>query len=131
MNSDAILLPVSGLWKGTSAFDAPRGLALFIAILMSMSALIYGGGHAQAAVLDAHVAAVEHSHHVPCNDKGDARDDGGCCVTASGCTFCVPVAAEVLADFTRSEPAAVSPPSASLPSDVLLQLRPPKPIVTA
>ncbi|RUV73207.1 MAG: hypothetical protein EOR30_17800 [Mesorhizobium sp.] len=136
----AAQLRVIRTWKGSPAFDVPRWLVLLIAIVFSASTILHAGGRADSAMADAgrfavefrHAdAAMEHGHHAPCDQKDQKSAAGHCCVSASGCSLCVPVTMQVLAGVTPSEPVAVAPLSVSSPGDVSMMLRPPKLSVTA
>ncbi|WP_087004736.1 hypothetical protein [Rhizobium sullae] len=139
MDRKAIQLRVSRSWRGSSAIGAPRWLVLFIAVLMAASPIVFGEGHARASVLDEarfvveyHVDAVtEHTHKAPCNDKGQAHQNGSCCVSASSCLHCAPVPTQTIVGFSHREPVAPAPPVMSLPGEASMELRPPKLIVIA
>ncbi|EHK55538.1 hypothetical protein [Allomesorhizobium alhagi] len=116
------------------ALDASRWLALSMAILIAISALLHDGHAPAAAAEDIRFAienthaepAAEHSHAKPCGGEEQARDDGSCCISTSGCAICVPGFAQALDGSTRSTPLALASDTISLPGDCPLQMRPPK-----
>jgi hypothetical protein len=121
------------------AHDASRWLALSMAILIAMSAFLHDR-HAQAAAVKGIRFVVENTHAEPaaehsraksCGGEDQARDDGNCCISASGCAICVPVSAQAIVGSMRNEPPAPAPSSISLPGDLPLRLRPPKVSVIA
>ncbi|RUW72120.1 hypothetical protein [Mesorhizobium sp. M4B.F.Ca.ET.049.02.1.2] len=116
-----------------------RWLAVLLGVLVAVSTILYGG-HSDAAMPGnthsmikhelAFTAAHQH-HRAPCDQPSQAGHHGDSCVSASSCSFCVPVEGQVFMSVSGSEPAATAPAFISSPSDVPIRLRPPKLVVTA
>jgi hypothetical protein len=116
-----------------------RWLTVCLAALIALSTILYGG-HAGATVIAGAQYATEHSHdsaesehdhQKPCKDTGGKHHQGTCCISAPGCTFCVPIETQAFLAISGSEAIAAAPPFICTPSDVQIRLRPPKLIVTA
>ena len=140
MEPETVQSRVIRLGRRPPALGMLRSLALFLAILLAAGTSLYGAGHSSSPMLAQSQFEVERSHvdamtdgdhRVLCDDERQARDDGSCCVSVSGCSFCVPVTMDLLAISSRSEPAPIALVPVSLPGDVTMQLRPPKLVVTA
>ena len=125
--------------KRWSGFDGSRWLAVCLALLMAFATVLSSHAYSAAAPFGAQWAA-EHSHDsaairhngsAPCKDFGHARHQGTCCISASSCSFCVPVDVHLFVAISGSHPVATAPPFVSSPSDVPVGLRPPKLVVTA
>ena len=131
--------------KANAPAPAARLVALLLAVLVAFSLSTFGGGHAHATGGEAHVAIGNpdvaaagphghqgHAHAVPCDDSGaDQGDADDCCMSATSCAVCVPVPSAGLTLATQAAPAALVPPSTSLPRDPSTLSRPPKLSVTA
>ncbi|AZN99895.1 hypothetical protein EJ066_23730 [Mesorhizobium sp. M9A.F.Ca.ET.002.03.1.2] len=123
-----------------SVIDAPRWLALLIAVLIAVSPILYGGRHVHASMKYEARIAVEYHHaadamtayadEAPCNGGDEAQDNGDCCVSFTSCFFCVPMPAQILVGLKQREPFALAPSVTLLPGETSMELRPPKLIVT-
>jgi hypothetical protein len=131
-----------GKRAGTASLAAGRCFALVLALLLSASNALYGGGgHAHAAAGGESHFSQLHGHSAgglggsdlaPCEDgDGQNTDQDGCCMTASACGICVPVPATDLVFAGSNELAASTPPSPYLPCETGLGLRPPQLFVAA
>lgn len=136
MGRDAIRL--GRTMKRPSGLGGVQWLAVCLALLMTASTIVYWGhpnaaaqGLEYATELDHGAVVSEHGHRKPCNDVGHTYHQGTCCVSASGCSLCVPVDSQVFMATPEGEPAATAPPFVSSPGDVPIRRRPPKLVVTA
>lgn len=125
--------------KRSSGFDGSRWLAVCLALLMAFATAL--SSHANSAAAPRGLWAAEHNHgsaamqhegdHGPCKDFDHARHQGTCGISASSCSFCVPVDGHLFVAVSGSHPVATAPPFVSSPADVPIRLRPPKLVVTA
>jgi hypothetical protein len=125
--------------KRSSGFDGSRWLAVCLALLMAFTTILSSHANSAAAPLGAQwtaehnhgSAAIRHDGHAPCKDFDHARHQGTCGISASSCSFCVPVDVPLFVAVSGSHPVATAPPFVSSPSDVPVGLRPPNLVVTA
>ncbi|WP_156665858.1 hypothetical protein [Rhizobium bangladeshense] len=129
----------SRLVRRSPAIAARRLLVLFLVAVMTAFPIALANGQAHASTLDQARLAVEyqvnsvtpHDHGTPCNEKGHAYHNGSCCVEASNCLYCAPVPTHAIVGFLHREPVGPTSPVISFPSEVPLEFRPPKLIMTA
>ncbi|RWX70829.1 hypothetical protein EN780_02200 [Mesorhizobium sp. M4B.F.Ca.ET.089.01.1.1] len=125
--------------KCSAGFDGSRWLAVCLALLMAFTTILSSHANLTAAPLGVQwaaehnhdSAAIRHDGHAPCKDFGHARQQGTCGISASNCSFCVPVDVHLFVAISGSHPVATAPPFVSSPSDVPIRLRPPNLVVTA
>lgn len=125
--------------RRSSGLGGSRWLAVCLALLMAFTTVLYGHANA-AAVSDGTQWAAEHSHgsnvirhdghHAPCKNADHVRHQGTCCISASSCSFCVPVDGQFFVAVSGSHPVGAAPPFVSSPGDLPIRLRPPKLAVT-
>ncbi|MDG4880811.1 hypothetical protein [Mesorhizobium sp. WSM4884] len=125
--------------KRSSGFGGPRWLAVCLALLMAFGTVLYG--HANAAAAPRAQWAADHNHgsaairhdghQAPCKDVGQMHHQGTCGISASSCSFCVPVDGHLFVAVSGSHPVATAPSFVSSPGDLPIRLRPPKLVVTA
>ena len=106
-------------------------VALLLAIVMVAAAALHGG-HAEGALMgagQAHAqATADAAYHdqKPCHEQGGkAQQHGVGCLSASGCTLCVPIEAPFDANIGRTGAAPSAPLVVSSPGELRVRQRPP------
>ncbi|ODT08688.1 MAG: hypothetical protein ABS58_01515 [Mesorhizobium sp. SCN 65-20] len=123
----------SGKRTGKASTDALRWPLLCMAVLLVVSALLYGGGHAHAFPSEQTHHALQESrspadpslgHDDACDEQGSAGSD--ICLSGVGCAICAPMPAIGFAGAQKREAIGITHLPSRMPAEAQGQLRPPR-----